>query len=186
MPQSLQKSRWVLHSCASTASVTHISYLLKLYTSVDLMCQAIKPSVPSHPFPPLGLRQGPSIPVPGQSILADLCNATSEVLSPQLKEAISVLLCLGDHWLPSCLSVATILSPLGCSFLNSSLPSQFMDTGFQLRGVFTIPLPHVLSLLMKKQPQLLTRPVLGATLPSDWGRRGVISWAAPKIWGAGP
>lgn len=61
-----------------------------------------------------------------------------------------------------------------------------MDMGFQLRGGFTIPLPHVLSLLMQKQAELLTWPVLGAALPSDWGRRGVIFWAAPKIWGAGP
>lgn len=47
---------------------------------MDLMCQAIKStqsSVPSHPFPPPGQRQGPSIPAPGQSILADLCNARS-------------------------------------------------------------------------------------------------------------
>lgn len=46
-------------------------YLLKLCTSVDLMCQAIEPtqsSMPGHPSPPPGQRQGPSIPVPGQSI----------------------------------------------------------------------------------------------------------------------
>lgn len=82
------------------ASVTHISYLLKLYTRVDLMCHALKStqsSVPSHPFPPLGHRQGPSIPISGQRILADLPNTTSEVPSPWLKEVISVLLCVGDH-----------------------------------------------------------------------------------------
>lgn len=72
IPLSLQGSRWILHSCALTASAYNVHwYLLKIDISVGLMCQAIKStqsSMPGHPFPPPGWRQGPSIPVPGQSI----------------------------------------------------------------------------------------------------------------------
>lgn len=55
--------------------------------------------------------------------LADLCNATSEVPSPLLKETISVFLCLGDHRLPFCISVATtLIAFLGDPFWTALFP----------------------------------------------------------------
>lgn len=46
-----------------------------------------------------------------------------EVPSPWLKEAISVLLCLGDHWWPSCLSMAiTLTAFLGDPFWTALFP----------------------------------------------------------------
>lgn len=39
-----------------------------LYASVGLMCQAIKSNTSSHPFPPPGRREGPSILFPGSRL----------------------------------------------------------------------------------------------------------------------
>ena len=79
-----------------------------------------------------------------QYSLSDLCGGRPEVPSPGSREVISVLVSGRSLIAFLCLSSNYTDSLLGWPFLNSCLPSQFVYIGFQLKGGFTIPPPHIL------------------------------------------
>jgi len=107
--------------------------------------------------------------------LSDSYSGRPEVPSPGSREVISVLLCPER----SLMSFLYLGSLFGWPFLNSCLPSQFTYTGFQLRGGFTISLPHILLLVMQEEPECSTQHASGASFSSDQARKRPISSDIP-------